>query len=389
MRMTIPARWVFCAALWFLSTAIQAQDDTFDRETTTQPEKIRRKHPTWFRKPAQATAPEQLAYATRLRAEGETAAAARQFRALVHQWHDSAEAPVAQLAFAEILLDRGQYRKAFNEFQYLIHFYVGDFPYDKAMSNQFRIAHEMMTRRHGKLLLFRGFKAPERALEYFEKIVDSAPNWEKTASALFFIGSIQEERKNYDDAVTAFERVRREFPASPMAPLAAYRGALCRCQTADQHPRDEIRCREALSAMAAYLRDYPDGDDAGEVRTRMEALKKRLSEMYFERAVFYDRMKKQPQAAQLAYEDFLRRFAWSEHAAVATRRVEELQTEVAHLAEQAFARAERNEQKGVARRMVLEGYQDFIKRFPQTPQAALAQERVRTLTQQEDRDHEK
>ena len=64
-----------------------------------------------------------------------------------------------------------------------------------------------------------------------------------------------------------------------MAPLAAYRGALCRSQTADQHPRDETRCREALSAMAAYLRDYPDGDDAGEVRTRIDVLKKRLAEL--------------------------------------------------------------------------------------------------------------
>jgi outer membrane protein assembly factor BamD (BamD/ComL family) len=113
---------------------------------------------------------------------------------------------------------------------------------------------------------------------------------------------------------------------------ASFRRAYCLYRVARDYPRDEESCARALSALAAFLRDYPDEPGAGIAREYLEEMKERHARMYYRQAVFYDQGGQRPQAALIAYRNFVRRFPTSDLAEEAKQRIEilEAQLESAH-----------------------------------------------------------
>ncbi len=302
-----------------------AQDPTTDGFGEMEPEGSLRKRAGFWRRPKQKTPAEQLAHAQALEADGKVRKAARQYRSLVHQWHDTAEAVKAQRAYAGILEDLGKYDAAFNEFQYLVDFYSGQFDYGDVLDHQFRIANEVMNRRYGGLLFMPGFKSPERALPLFEQISENAPTWARGPEVQFLIGWIQEEDKQYRAAIRAYDTLRQRWPRDELAVTAAFGGTRCLVKLADRSKRDEVSCQRALEALAGFIRDYPDDPNADKVKEERERLSGRLCEMHYDRAAYYDKIAKRPESALIAYADFLRRFPYAEQAEEVSNRVRELE----------------------------------------------------------------
>lgn len=318
--------WAILVSVWCAAPAVTGQD--FPDETPRFEPKTKRKEPGFFHRPARETASEQLAYARSLLDSGHARKAMREFDALVHQWHDTKEAVQAQRALAQTLDDRGRYEEAFDEYQYLIDNYAGSFPFQEIIDRQFRIANYVRTVKRGKWLFFGGFTTPERALPLFEQIVENAPAGAKSAAARFYIGLIHEEAGDYADAMHAYETVRNRYPDDPRAGDAAFRRAYCLYRVAGMRQRDEASCREALSALAAFLRDFPENENAKVARQYLDQLRERLIGMYYARAEFYDRIAKRPEAAIIAYSDFVAKFPLAEQAKTAKQRIESLKQEV-------------------------------------------------------------
>ncbi|MCX7590241.1 MAG: tetratricopeptide repeat protein, partial [Kiritimatiellae bacterium] len=249
---------------------IRAQD--FERpQTTTETELVpSRKLPSVFHRPSRATAPEQLLYAESLYAAGRLRKAARAFDALVHAWPRTEEAVLAQMRLGQILEERGRYEQAFREYQYLIENYAGRFPYADILERQFQIAKRIVTQRLGKFLFFPGYRAPERALPLLETIVRNGPRWDYAAEAQFLIGTLHEESGAFEEAVVAYDRVQYRYPKSPFVVEAAFRRAMCEYQVARRNNRDESTCQAALSALGAFVRNYPDDPRVAEARALMD-----------------------------------------------------------------------------------------------------------------------
>ena len=314
---------VACVFLAFQS-ALALQETKTTTEFKDLPQK---KKSSFFHSPAMDSPASQLEYTELLLAEGKIRSAMKQYQALVHQWHNSPEAAIAQRAYAGLLEDRRKYSRAFDEFQYLIDNYAGHFQYEEALEHQFRIAHYLMTTRRGSFLFFPGFDASERALPLFEKIVQNAPGWEKTPQAQFYIGLIHEQAGDFELATKAYEITQYRYPDSPFAAEASFRRAHCLYVSANTNPQDEIRCRTALSTLAGFLKDYPGDNNRNAAQKYLEELKQRLARMYYDRAVFYDRIKNQSRSALIAYSDFVKKFPSSEMAAKAAERIEILRKE--------------------------------------------------------------
>ena len=298
-----------------------AQDDEYDSLATAAVKD--RKGPSVFHRPTMDSPREQLAYARSLRNEAEPRKAAKQYLALVHEWHESPEAPHAQLAYAQLLLDRAKYRKAFDEFQYLIDQFAGTFPYETALEAQLSIANVVRDQRSMTFGIFPGFGRSERAIPLLEKIIDNAPHWHQTPDARLGVGIIHEEIHNYEEAIAAYEAVEIHHAGTEQALRAAYQKAICLAIRSRKAPRDETICRAALSAFASYRSAATDDDQPG-VDEHMKTLRNRLADMYFLRATFYDHKRKEPQPAIMAYEDFLRRFPSADKAVDAKARVDAL-----------------------------------------------------------------
>lgn len=325
--MSVKRQWraaALLAAALVLPGAVRAQGPEF--ETTDEPaapEVTARKTTSFFRRAATGTPAAQLDHARTLAADGRTRKAGKAYDALVRTWHDTPEAVTAQRALAGLLEEDGCHERAFKEFQYLVDFYAGRFNYRDVLDHQFRLAQAVMTRRRSRWL-FGGFTAPERALPLLKQLALNAPSWERAAEVQMTIGLIHEEEGDLDDAVSALETVQQRWPASPGASTASFARSRALARVARRNPRDEPGVRRALSALAGFIRDYPDDPNVPEAAAARDDLNRHLTGMYYERAAYYDRIARRPQAALIAYADFLRRFPLSEQAVQVNRRMEEL-----------------------------------------------------------------
>ncbi len=301
------------------------EPDDFETSDADGPEKLDKKIPRFWRRPAQQTPAEQLAYAQAQEAAGHGKKAERHYNVLVHRWHQSEEAPVAQFAYARLLYERGRYERAFREFQYMVQFFSGHFDYNRVLDYQLRIGNHILGRRWGTFGVFPGFESPERALPLLEAIVVNAPAWEKTPAIRLTIAMVYENAGEHDAAIKAYEAVIQAHPGRTEAQTAAYRQAICLADLSEKSQRDERSCRDALSALASFQAAYPQSEHRADVQARLDSLKVRLEEMHYQRARYYDVIEKRPGAALVSYREFLKRFPGSDRAPAILERIAELE----------------------------------------------------------------
>ncbi|HAS83332.1 MAG TPA: hypothetical protein DCS43_11845 [Verrucomicrobia bacterium] len=324
-------RYSLCLAGMLLMCSAAIAQQSYRPQTTefddsdTKDEELTRKGSSVFHRPARETSAEQFAYAKAQETAGHHRRAIRQYNALVNRWHYSEEAPQAQFNQARLLYERGRYERAFREFQYMATFFPGYFEYNVMLDYQLRIANHMLGKRWATFGIFRGFESPERALPMFESIVGNAPNWEKTPGIRLTIAMINENLKEFDEAVKAYESVIQAHPRSDEARLAAFRKGICLADLSDKSPRDERRCREALSSLHSFIANYPQNDQRTDAEARITRMRKRLEDMYYQRARYYDVIEKKPAAALVSYREFIRQFPDSEQEQAIMQRIETLE----------------------------------------------------------------
>jgi outer membrane protein assembly factor BamD (BamD/ComL family) len=289
---------------------------------------IERRTPSWFHRPAKDSPAEQLALADRLRAEGSRRRARSAYRALSHKWNDSDEAVRGQMAYAELFEEQGKWLRAFDEYQYLVAFYVGRFPFDTVLDRQEALAEKVVSMLHGRFLVLPGWEDPVYAVPLFETLLANAPRSARAPAWQYRIGEIQEGDEELEKAILAYERASSRYPESPVAEKAAVRRAMCLYQVAlRRDARSERALQEAIGAFEALIESYPRSRTAEDTRPRMEEMVDRLAELYYGRAFYYDYTVKRPTSACLAYLEFLKLFPTSAHVAEASARVEILRKE--------------------------------------------------------------
>ena len=267
---------------------------------------------------------EQLALAHRLRDEHHRSAL-KAYRKIVKTWPESPEAPFAQFAYARLLQEKGQLRKAFDEFQVLIEQFAGRFPqYDDVLQHQFEIAREVMEKRSGEFLIFDGFVAPERAIPLLEKIVQNGPQWKFAPEAQYLIGQAQEHIQEYEQAMEAYLVCQSRYPASPFAEKSSYRRAVCLYQLAKENPYSKDLLEQSWTALSLFLQAYPESEYGSIVEEYRSILYQQRARASYDVAVFYDTVVKKPRAALLAYREFVGKFPDSDWTKLAQMRVDAL-----------------------------------------------------------------
>ena len=266
-----------------------------------------------FRRPDAASPAEQSALAQRLEAAQNPRRAARAYDALVCRWPYAPEAAPAQQRLAELLEARRDYRKAFDEYRYLLHYYPEQVAPDTILQRLFAIANH-----------YRGEGRERVALTMFRQIADLAPQWRQTPQALLQAGLLQAEDKEWDAALVTFEHLTANHPGTAEAEAAAAQAAQALYRLARRYPHDEAVQTRALAAFAATLRDYPGHADREALQEEMADLLARRYNHHFNTARFYDSPRFKPETAVAAYEEFLRRFPSAPQADAVRQRLSEL-----------------------------------------------------------------
>ena len=269
----------------------------------------------------------QLEFARAFETNGNFKAAAKAYEALVREWPASAVAAEAQRRKAAVLTrmaadksDMSLYSDAFDEYEYLMHYFPGLCNYGKVAELQYKIACHLLDEKKSML----GIKYDtnrEKRLR-FESVVRRAPGASWVPDAMLTIGDLRVDDDELSEAAAVYDNVVTRFPKSAQAREAAYKACKCRYDMVRRNEYNADRCRLALDGMKSALNRYPDLNEAEVLNIWVQELSDRLEEDAWRAAVFYDTRQRTKQAAVSAYQRFLAEFPESRHRGEAIQRIE-------------------------------------------------------------------
>lgn len=324
-------RAVLAVSAAFCAVLAQAQYQDYSRMGKTpaelrfieDPMEVELKEPSWlWHSPKKDTPAEQLAYAAALEREGKPEKAAEAYDDLVHEWHATPEALTAQLALARIWSSLGEAQKAYDADIYLLAHFNGRFVLEPVLKDAVAQADLLTAREQGRTFSTTSRKALR---ENYERIIHFAPRWPRVPELLLRIALLYAQQGEYASAITVCDRILVDWPncAKTDEAVRAYCQA-CRNQ-ANTWANDVGRLRHLEGLIAGARTFRPGHPDVALFDTwRREIYEMRRAKSYAQ-AVFYDNPAAySAEAAQLAYQAFLREFPDAPQAPAVRTRLAEL-----------------------------------------------------------------
>lgn len=285
-----------------------------------------KKEPKWFafiNGPKMSNAADQLDWAKRCEADGSYSRARRAYDALVREWPASKEAPIAQKAVADILLNRElDYEEAFKEYRYLMDFYSFDCDYVATAETLYKVA-ELM-REEGRTIIFFRFANTVDVRRAYEAVVLRSPGSAFVPQAMLTIASLRQDEEKYEEAVKVYENLRNLYPDKPEALDALYNEAKVRMKLLELHGYNRTRVLDTQSFLRQALRGSIPEAMRTDLNSWLEETSALEEEEAFKAAKFYDSRTRTKRSAITAYERFLKEYPMSDHASEVIARLEEL-----------------------------------------------------------------
>ena len=276
-----------------------------------------------------ATSAEQWSYARETQNRGWLKKAERRMLYLVRRWPNSKEAPWAARARADMLFSLGEIEDAFAAYQYLIDNYSSRMAdYDSVLESQYDIAVKIMNKRRLRWL-FGGFRAPEYAVDYFEKVIRNGPQWERAAEAQFMIGKCYQEGKEYDLAISAYGLLGYRYPESRYAEESAWQQIVCLSALQAEYPNSPERLDRTLTATTVFLSTFPSSSYRTQIIQMRNELYEVKAQAVYDKATFYAKVPRKPRSAILYDQTLIEEFPKSKLVPLAEERVAELEAMLA------------------------------------------------------------
>lgn len=265
----------------------------------------------------------EMAKATR--EKGSRKKAERRMVYLYRRWPNSKEAPWAARARADMLFERKEWKAAFAAYQYLIDNYSGQMEdYDSALQAQYEIAEKIMNRRRLRWI-FGGYRAPEYAVEYFESVVRNGPQWSRAAEAQFMVGKCNQDAKEYELAISAYEVLGYRYPDHKLAEEAAWQQIECYRKLRKEYPAANEILDRMLTSTTVFLSTYPKSEYRTEIIKLRNELYEVKAKQVFDEAAFYAKVPKEPEAAIIYYKKMIEEYPKSTRVPEAYERIAELE----------------------------------------------------------------
>ena len=292
-------------------------------ESIVKPSKKTPKFFAFINGPKKDNPADQLEWARQCEAEGSWRAARKGYDALVREWPTSPEAPVAQKAYADLLLNHDlDYEAALAEYRYLLDFFSMDCDFGSVAETMYKVA-ELM-REEGKTIVFFRFANTVDVRRAYESVVMRAPGAKFVPQAMLTIASLREDEQKYTEAVEVYENLRSLHPSSPEAATALHNEGKVRMKLLEMHGYNRERVRDTISFFRKSLRERLDSDVRAEFEKYLEQTIEMEAEDAYRSAKFYDSRTRTRRSAISAYERFLKDYPASSHADEVRARIQSL-----------------------------------------------------------------
>jgi outer membrane protein assembly factor BamD len=213
--------------------------------------------------PAQQTAEARPIYEDALAAErdGQTRKALRAYKRVFEKYPASNFAAQALYNTGVIQFERKKWKKSFQAFQSILVFHP-EFPrFNELVEYQYRIALAQAEGDGVRFLFVLPFRALNRAVDYFEIVINNAPYSELAPLALMNVARIHQYKGQTAQAIEALDRLINNYPASLLAEDAYLSLAETFASLVQGPDYDQGATREAISYFEDFLILYSRSED--------------------------------------------------------------------------------------------------------------------------------
>ena len=256
--------------------------------------------------------------------KGEYKKAYREFNRVLKSYPDAKESAEAQYYVAKCLEKLDKFYEAFLEYQKLITSYPNSQRLNEAIERQYSIGELFMDKEHKKILGLSKYDFMDHpAVEIFKKIVDNAPYSDYAPGSQYKMGVILMELGRYDEAGEAFLKVINEYPDSEWTASAKYQSAIAAEKRISGVDYDSSNLGEASTRLEEFIKEYPEAKVSFEAESRLKELRNKEAKKNFDIAQFYDNQGKYKSALNY-YKKVVKNYSGSSYYKVSLKRFEEL-----------------------------------------------------------------
>lgn len=248
--------------------------------------------------------------------------AAKSYERVGKRYGNSVYAPEAFYRAARMRLQRKQYYKAHENFQQVVGRYPNYTRFNEIIGEQYRIASAMLDGARNRIWgIIPGFANREKAIEYFEILLLTAPYSDYAPLALMNIARAHQRLGQDEEAIDALDRMINTYPQSLLTPDAYLKLAQTHASLVEGPYYDQASTREAVTYFEDFMILFPSDGGVSSAEKGLGDMKRVLAEIKMRIGDFYFYKRSNYTAARVFYNEAITVFPDS---TVATKAREQL-----------------------------------------------------------------
>jgi outer membrane protein assembly factor BamD len=266
----------------------------------------------------------QWEYAQGLEKNAKYNNAAHAYQALIKAFPTSPYAPQAQLKIAECHEKNGDLYEAFKAYEKMLDNYPKDANYEDILKRENRIGELYIKGKKRNLWRFPIIPAVDKGIEILEAIIKNAPYSAIAPQAQFMVGTAYKRQGKYTEAITAYEKILKDYTDTPWYEEALYQVGWCNYKKSRGFSYDQLSAKEAVVYFERFISEFPQSKHTEKTKQMLNELSHRQGKGILEIAHYYDKHHYK-EAAIMYYKDIVEKFPETEEAQIAEKRLKILE----------------------------------------------------------------
>ncbi len=265
----------------------------------------------------------QLELARKLEAAEEWEKSRQAYLGLVRKWPFSFNSGEAQFKIGWCYEKIADFERSFKSYQTCVEKYPASNFFEKAIERQYNIANLYLAGEPRKLWKIPVMPSMDKTIEMYEQIIKNAPYGRYAAESQFKIGQAHERKKEWAEAVKAYQRILDRYPGNDIVDDAQYQIGYAWHKASTSSDYDQGAAQKAIDGFQEFLTRFPNSEKAAQAEENIKELEGRSTGGSFNIAQFYESQKK-IDAAIIYYKDVIQKEPDTERAEIARRKITQL-----------------------------------------------------------------